>query len=98
VTARVSCEPRRTVVFGLARRAIGRVEITLSNGRRIRPRLVRFPRASTSSVFLAVLPSRVAVIRVRFLGRHRLDSTRTVQLSARAPARQCGYEVSGVLP
>ena len=81
----------------MARRAIKRVELILSDGRRVRPRLVKFPRASTSSVFLAVFPSRVAVTRVRFLGRHQFDDTDTVALPAREPARQCGYETSGVL-
>ena len=98
VTARVTCGRRRTVVFGIARRAIRRVEITLANGQRVRPRLVAFPRASTSSVFLAVFPSRVAVTRVRFLGRHQFDSPDTAVLPTRAPARQCGYEASDSLP
>jgi hypothetical protein len=99
VTARVSCATRRTVVFGIARHTISRVELTLSNGRRVRARLAAFPRGlgSRNKVFLAVLPRHVAITRVHFVGPHAHGSATTAALPTRAPSRQCGYETTNAL-
>jgi hypothetical protein len=95
VSAVVPCDTRRTVVFGLTRRPVSRVEITLAGGRRVPARIAPIPSGlgRRGKLFLAVLPRRAAVTGVRFAGRRR--ALGTVPLPGRPPARQCGYETSG---
>ena len=95
VTALVPCDRRRTVVFGVTRRAVSRVEIMLAGGRRVPARTAVIPSGlgRRGKLFLAVLPRRAEVTGVRFAGRRGARST--VPLPGRAPARQCGYEAHG---
>jgi hypothetical protein len=90
-TALVRCDRRRTVVFGVTRRAVTGVEITLAGGRRIPARTAAIPSGlgRRGKLFLAVLPRREAVTGVR------LGAGGTIPLPGRAPARQCGYEAQG---
>jgi hypothetical protein len=86
VEVRVPCERRRTVVFGIARRGVRRVELVLSGGRRVRARLAPF--TPGQHVYLALAGRRDAVSAVHFLGgpgAHRFSLPRY------APSRQCGY-------
>jgi hypothetical protein len=93
VTTTVPCDPRRTIVYGIVRSGVKRVEVTLAGGRRVDARLAAFPRGLgiKAKVFLAVLDRRVAVTRVRLAGPRKVAGT--VALPGHTPARQCGYEV-----
>jgi hypothetical protein len=88
INVRVRCDRRQTVIFGVARRSVRRVEITPAGGRRVRPPLVRF---GAQKLYLAAFGPRIAVTSVRFIGGPAADRD-TLALPGRAPARQCGYE------
>ena len=86
IEVRVPCDRRRTVVFGIARHGVRRVELVLAGGRRVRARLAPF--AAGRRVYLAVAGRRDTVTAVHFVGgpgEHRSA------LPGYAPSRQCGY-------
>jgi hypothetical protein len=95
LTARVPCENRRTIVFGIARPTVSRIDVRLAGGRSVRAQMARFPSGlgSRAKVFLAVLPRRAVVLGVHFARRHEQGRSDTLKLPTRAPAAQCGYEV-----
>jgi hypothetical protein len=93
-TAVVPCQNRRTILFGIARPTVSRVDIRLADGSTVHPQMTRFPAGlgSRARVFLAVLPRRAAVTRVHFARRHEQGRSDMLALPTRAPARQCGYK------
>jgi len=93
----VSCGPRATLLFGVVRRRVKRVELRLASGRVLRPRLVRVP-GTTARAFLATVPPNSGVARVRFAGQRKAREDRdTVTTPLLPAAKQCGYEYSRVL-
>jgi hypothetical protein len=99
LTAVVPCQGPRTILFGIARPTVSRIDIRLADGRTMHPQMARFPAGlgSRARVFLAVLPRRLAVTRVHFARRHEQGRSDTLTLPTRAPARQCGYQVFDTL-
>jgi hypothetical protein len=99
VTAVVPCQSPRTILFGIARPNVSRVDVRLADGRTVHPRMTRFPAGlgSRARVFLAVLPRRAEATRVHFSRRHEQGRSDTLALPTRAPARQCGYRIFDVL-
>jgi hypothetical protein len=93
VTAVVPCQGPGTILFGIARPTVSRVDIRLAGGRTMHPQMARFPGGlgSRAKVFLAVIPRRLEVTRVHFSRRHGPGRSDTLALPTRAPARQCGY-------
>jgi hypothetical protein len=99
VSAVVPCQSPRTILVGIARPTVSRVDIRLADGRTMHPQMARFPSGlgSRAKVFLAVLPRRLEVTRVHFSRRHEQGRSDTLALPTRAPARQCGYRTFDVL-
>jgi hypothetical protein len=99
VTALVPCQSPRTILIGIARPTVSRVDIRLADGRTMHPQMARFPAGlgSRAKVFLAVLPRRAEVTRVHFARRHEEGRSDTLALPTRAPARQCGYRIFDTL-
>jgi hypothetical protein len=92
VGALVSCSPRRTIVYGMTRRSVQRVEIVVGAGR-LAARTVAFPRRMrvAGRAFLAVLPRDASVTGVRFPGVRLEDGSSTLKTPFRPARRQCGY-------
>jgi hypothetical protein len=95
VNAVVRCAPRQTVLFGIARPDVVRVEIRLADGRDLQARTAKMPAGldTNAKVYLAVLPRNVAVTRVRFARKHVRGRTNVAIMPTRAPSEQCGYRV-----
>jgi hypothetical protein len=93
VNVRVRCDRRRTVVFGVARHGVSRVDIMLAGGRRVQAKVAAF---GAQKVYLAALGPRIAVTGVHFTGGPATNG-HTFVLPGRAPADQCGYESRGEL-
>lgn len=99
VNAVVRCGPRETVLFGITRPDVVRVDVRLSTGREVQPRMARMPSGlgTHASVYLAVLPRNVAVTRVHFARKHERGRSDNAVLPTRSPAEQCGYRVRDIV-
>jgi hypothetical protein len=93
VVALVSCAPRVTVVYGMTRHTVDRVEVKLASGRRVHARVKAFPaRLHTSErAFLAVLPGTASVTGIRFPGVRGFQGSDTIPTPLPPAVRQCGY-------
>lgn len=90
-----SCAPRTTLLGGFARRGVRRVEIRLTSGRVVRPRLVAVP-GLRGRAFL--VRTGVGVARVRFVGHRRNSSDGdTIATPLVSATKQCGYEFEDLL-
>ena len=96
IDVRVPCDRRRTVVSGVARPDVRRVEIVLAGGRRVRAKTAPLPHAR-HRVYLAVIGARDTVTAVHFIGGRTNNGTHKFPVPGRPAVSQCGYEVIGKL-
>jgi hypothetical protein len=74
-----------TAVYGLTSKRVRRIEVELTSHRRVNAAIRLF---GHNRLFLALLPRRVAVRSVRFVG---VKGGFGVKTALYSPRRQCGY-------
>jgi hypothetical protein len=90
-----SCSPRTTILFAAVTRRVRRIDVRLTSGRVLHPRLVAIPGTQARTFLVRTAAS---VSQVHFQGQRRdADDEDTIVTPIVGARAQCGYEFFGTL-